>query len=52
MKALQFTAICFYYYTREILRNPGYTLLLLALFFVTHKLATWTNWILTIGGKL
>lgn len=48
MKALELTAIYVYFYARAILRNPGYTLLLLALFFVTHKLATWTNWILTL----
>ena len=44
MKSLSFMTICLYYYGREILRNPGYTLVLLAVLFVTHKLASWTAW--------
>lgn len=48
MRTLQFTLICLYYYGREILRNPGYAILLMALFFVTHKLGTWITWILTV----
>ena len=48
MRTLQFTLICIYYYIMEILRNPGYVLLLAALFFVTHKLGTGIAWILTV----
>lgn len=48
MRTLQFALICVYYFTMQILRNPGYTLILLALFFVTHKLGTWLTWILTV----
>ena len=48
MKTMQFLTICLYYYGKEVLRNPGYAILLMALFFVTHKLATWLTWILTV----
>ena len=48
MKTLQFTAICIYYYGREILRNPGNSLILLALFFFTYKVGTWAAWVLSL----
>lgn len=48
MRTLQFTAICIYYYAREILRNPGNGLILLALFFFTYKLGTWAAWVLSL----
>ena len=48
MRTLQFTLICIYYYIMEVLRNPGYVFLLLALFFITHKLGTWLTWALTL----
>ena len=48
MRTLQFAAICIYYYTREILRNPGYIIAFLSLFFVTHKLGTWAAWFLSL----
>lgn len=48
MRTLQFTLICIYFYIMKILRNPGYVLLLLALFFVAHKLGTGIAWILTL----
>ena len=46
MRTLQFTLICLYYYGRELLRNPGYIIAFLSLFFVTHKLGTWAAWFL------
>lgn len=48
MKALQFTVICIYYYGMEILRNPGYALVLLAILFVTHKVSTWAAWVMSL----
>jgi hypothetical protein len=48
MKALELTAIYVYFYARAILRNPGYTLILLALLFFTHKIGTWAAWVLTL----
>ena len=48
MRILQFTAICIYYYAREILRNPGYALVLLAMLFVTHKVSTWAAWVMSL----
>ena len=48
MKTAEFISICLYYYGREALRNPGYTILLLALFFVTHKVSTWTAWVMSL----
>lgn len=48
MKTLEFTAICIYYYCNEVLRNPGYALILLAMFFVTHKVGTWAAWVMSL----
>ena len=48
MKTMQFLTICLYYYGKEVLRNPGYAILLMALFFVAHKLGTGIAWILTL----
>ena len=45
MKTLQFTAICFYYYSKEAAKNPAYTISILALLFFTHKLTSWAFWI-------
>ncbi len=46
MKTMQFIGICIYYYGQAAVRNPGYTLTLLALFFVTHKISTWAAWVM------
>lgn len=48
MRTLQFTLICIYYYTMEILRNPGYALALLTLLYVTHKMGTWAAWVMSL----
>lgn len=48
MKSLSFMTICLYYYGREILRNPGYALVLLAMLFVTHKVASWAAWMVSL----
>ena len=48
MKSLSFMTICLYYYGREILRNPGYVLALLALLYVTHKMGTWAAWVMSL----
>ena len=48
MKSLSFVTICLYYYGREILRNPGYALILLAMFFVTHKVGTWAAGVMSL----
>ena len=46
MKQVSFLAICVYYYGKEFFKNPGYALVLLALLFVTHKMATWATWMM------
>ena len=48
MKTAEFISICLYYYGREAVRNPGYTLILLALFFFTHKISTWAAWVMSL----
>ena len=50
MKSLSFVTICLYYYGKEVLRNPGYALVLLAMLFVTHKVSTWVAWIMIYKG--
>ncbi len=48
MKTLIFMYCCLYYYGKTVFRNPGYALTLLALLFVTHKLAGWATWVMSL----
>lgn len=48
MKTMQYTAICLYYYGREAVKNPAYTLTFLSLLFITHKLASMAAWALSL----
>lgn len=48
MKALQYAAICLYYYGRAAGKNPAYIILFFYMVFITHKLATWVAW----AGKI
>lgn len=46
MNTLQYFAICLYYYGREAVKHPLYFITILYLFFIVHKLATWTAWVI------
>jgi len=48
MKSLQFTLICLYYYGREAVKNPLYFITILYLVFITHKLASWAVWMISL----
>ena len=48
MKTLQFATICFYYYGMEAVKNPAYTISILAMLFFTHKLTSWAAWVMSL----
>ena len=48
MNTLQFASICLYCYAREAIKNPAYFIMFLSLVFVTHKLASWAAWVLSL----
>ena len=48
MKTAQFIGICLYYYGREAAQNPAYMLMVLSLFFITHKVASWAAWAISL----
>ncbi len=48
MKTTQFVGICLYYYGREAVKNPAYSITILSLFFIIHKLAGWTAWAVSL----
>ena len=50
MNRMQFASICLYYYGREAVKNPAYSITILSLFFIIHKLAGWTVWALSLQG--
>ena len=48
MKKALFVAICLYYYGMEAVKNPAYSITILSLFFITHKLASMTAWAMSL----
>ena len=47
MKQLSFVAACLYYYGREAAKLAGYSLAVLALLFMVHKLVSWALWVMS-----
>ena len=48
MKQITFAAACLYYYCRECVKLAFYTLGVLALLFIVHKLVSWALWVLSL----
>ena len=48
MKAAQYIYICLYYYGREAAKDPASMLMILSLFFITHKVASWAAWAISL----
>lgn len=48
MKTMQFAAICLYYYCMAAVKNPLCFITFLSLVFITHKLAGWAVWVMSL----
>ena len=48
MKTLQFATICLYYYCMAAVKNPVCFITFLSLVFITHKLAGWAVWVMSL----
>ena len=48
MKQLSFAGCCLYYYGRECVKTAEYTVTVLALLFIIHKLVSWALWVMNL----
>ena len=48
MKQLSFAGCCLYYYGRECVKTAEYTVTVLALLFIIHKLVSWALWVMSL----